>query len=49
MVDKPHDYDLYPGKYGSIQTHGWHDVPVYYKYSPYYILGQDGRYYYYKY
>jgi len=35
MVDKPHDYDLYPGKYGSIQTHGWHDVPVYYKYSPY--------------
>jgi hypothetical protein len=49
MVDKPYDYDLYPGKYGSIQTHGWYDVRIYYKYSSYYVLREDGKYYYYEY
>mgnify|MGYP001171642995 CR=1 FL=1 len=31
MVDKPNDYNS--SKYGSTQTHGWHDVTVYYKYG----------------
>ena len=49
MVDKPYDYYLYPEKYGSIKTHGWHDTRVYYKYSPYYTLELDGKYYYHEY
>ena len=49
IVDKPADYDLYPGKYGSLRTHGWYDVKVYYKYGPKWVMHQDGKLYYYEY
>lgn len=49
MVDKPADYDLYPGKYGSLRTHGWYDVKVYYKYGPKWVMHDDGKLYHYEY
>ena len=49
MVDKPADYNLYPGKYGSLRTHGWYDVKVYYKYGPKWVMHEDGKLYYYEY
>jgi hypothetical protein len=40
ILDKPIDYS--PSKYGSLKTHGFFDVKVYYRYGVSTYLEEDG-------